>query len=154
MHFTPLDQTFVDSIRAGGPDAYGAAAEHHVSDGDGTPCRSCLAHVPKGKGLLILAARPFPAPQPYAETGPIFLCEDPCTPWTADPGRGLPPALSSPEYLLKAYTHEDRILYGTGRIVPQAEIEDYAATLLSDPAVAYVDVRSARNNCFQTRIRR
>lgn len=152
LTFHPYDQNFVDAVRAGGPDAYGAPAEHHVSDGTGNPCRSCLRHVSAGAGMLILAARPFPAPQPYAETGPIFLCEDACTPWS---GVGLPPVLTtSPDYLLKGYGPDDRIVYGSGKVVAARQIEDYAEGLLSDPRIAYVDVRSARNNCFQTRITR
>jgi hypothetical protein len=31
---------------------------------------------------------------------------------------------------------------------------EYADTLLADPEVAFVDVRSASNNCFMTRITR
>ena len=102
--------------------------------------------------MLILAWRPFPALQPYAETGPIFLCADACAPWS---GEGLPPILTtSPDYLLKGYTDRDRILYGTGRVVRQSDLADSAEAILADPRVAYVDVRSARNNCFQCRIRR
>ncbi|MGL4279883.1 MAG: DUF1203 domain-containing protein, partial [Albidovulum sp.] len=104
-----------------------------------------------GQEYLILAHRPFPALQPYAETGPIFLCADDCEAWAEE---GLPPILTtSPDYLLKGYTHGHRIFYGSGRVVPQAEVEAYAASLLADPCIAYVDVRSARNNCFQLRIR-
>mgnify|MGYP000285974379 CR=1 FL=1 len=148
--FHSYDQNFVDAIRAGGPDANGQQAELTVSTGSGTPCRSCLHNVPKGAGMLVLAARPFPKLQPYAETGPIFFCEDTCAPW---PGDGLPPILStSPDYLLKAYSTDNRIIYGTGQITQAEQVKDYAATLLSDPQVAYVDVRSARNNCFLTRI--
>ncbi len=58
-----------------------------VSDGHGNPCRSCLADIRAGAAMLIVAARPFPALQPYAETGPIFLCAADCTPWS---GPGLP----------------------------------------------------------------
>jgi len=152
MHFHPYDQAFVDVVRAGGPDANGQPAEHAISDGQGTPCRSCLNHVPKGQGMLILAARPFPEPQPYAELGPIFLCEAACEPWS---GAGVPPIFqTSPDYLIKAYRADNRIYYGTGRIVPKQEIVSYAETLLSDPDVAYVDIRSARNNCFQARVTR
>ena len=152
LHFHPYDQSFVDAVRAGGPDAYGRPAEPSVSDGAGNPCRSCLHPVPAGAAMLILAARPFPSPQPYAETGPIFLCAEPCTPWSGD---GVPPVLTTaPDYLLKGYTEDDRILYGTGRVVAAADLPGYAETLLSDDRVAYVDVRSARNNCFQTRITR
>ncbi len=150
IRVTPYDPTFVARVRNGGPDAYGQIAERSVSDGQGTPCRSCLNDVPKDAGMLVLAARPFPAAQPYAETGPIFLCADTCTPWQGD---GAPPILkTSSDYLLKGYSADHRIIYGTGRITPRDQIESYAETLLADPKVAYVDVRSARNNCFQTRI--
>jgi hypothetical protein len=152
LHFHPYDRVFVASVRAGGPDAYGIPAERAVSDGDGVPCRVCLRDVPKGAGYLILAARPFPALQPYAETGPIFLCAAACSPW---PGDGVPSILTtSPDYLLKGYSPDHRIVFGTGRIVPGDEIETYAGAVLSRGDVAYADVRSARNNCFQTRITR
>jgi hypothetical protein len=150
MHARPYDASFVTSARAGGPDANGQPAERHVAEGAGNPCRSCLRNIPPGAPMLILAARPFPALQPYAETGPIFLCADACQAWEGD---GLPPVLeTSPDYLLKGYGSDDRIRYGTGRVTPKGELWSYAETLLSDPAVAYVDVRSARNNCFLTRI--
>ncbi len=150
VRFLAYDQGFVGQVRAGGPDAYGMPAERAVSDGEGNPCRSCLHHVPAGAGMLILAARPFPAVQPYAETGPIFLCADDCAAWTGD---GVPPVLmTSPDYLLKGYSGEGRIVYGTGRVVPKHEIVARAEEVFADPRVAYVDVRSARNNCFQTRI--
>jgi hypothetical protein len=152
LQIHPYDQSFVDAVRAGGPDANGTPAERHVSDGAGNPCRSCLHPIPAGAAMLILAARPFPAPQPYAEVGPIFLCAEPCAPWSGD---GLPPVLTtSPDYLLKGYGRDDRIVYGSGRVVAAGQIEDYAEGLLSDPRIAYVDVRSSRNNCFQTRITR
>ncbi|MGR3661466.1 MAG: DUF1203 domain-containing protein [Paracoccaceae bacterium] len=152
MEFHTYEPAFVASVRGGGPDANGQVAEHAVSEGVGTPCRCCLENTPKGAGMLILAARPFPKLQPYAETGPIFLCAENCEPWQ---GEGMPPILkTSPDYLLKAYRADNRIYYGTGKIVTAAELVDYAADLLGDDAVAYVDVRSARNNCFLTRITR
>ena len=150
LQFHPLDSDFVAAIRAGGPDAYGNRAEHAVSDGTGNPCRHCLCPIPGGAGMLILAARPFPALQPYAETGPIFLCAEDCAPWQGD---GVPEiATMAPDYLLKGYNAENRIVYGSGKVVPAGEVSAYAAELLRDPCIAYVDLRSARNNCFQTRI--
>ena len=152
IQFHPYDPHFVASVRVGGPDAYGNPAERAMSDGDGVPCRSCLQDVPAGRDYLILAARPFDALQPYAETGPIFLCADDCTPWT---GAGVPPILgTSPDYLLKGYSRNHRIIYGTGQVVPAGQLTDYAELLFDNPDLAYVDVRSARNNCFQTRITR
>lgn len=152
MRFQTYDQGFVAAVRAGGPDANGRPAERAVSDGVAKPCRCCLRDIPEGAEMLILAARPFPEPQPYAELGPIFLCARDCEPWSED---GLPPILgTSPDYLIKAYSADDRIVYGTGRILPADEIERYAAEVLDRAEIAYVDVRSARNNCFLTRTTR
>ncbi len=153
LGFTPLNSDLVAALRAGGPDAHGQPAERGaVSDGARAPCRHCLCDTPAGAEYLILAHRPFPAPQPYAETGPLFICADDCV---AYPGAGLPPILkTSPDYLLKAYTADHRILYGTGKVVAWAGIVAYAEALLARPEVAFVDVRSARNNCYQLRIHR
>ncbi|MEJ6398621.1 DUF1203 domain-containing protein [Yoonia sp. 208BN28-4] len=148
--FLPYDQETVDHLRAGGGDAYCNPAERAVSDGQGMPCRSCLQDIPAGADMLICAARPFPDPQPYAETGPIFLCADACQPYD---GGDLPPVLTtSPDYLLKGYSADHRIVYGTGQVTDSAAIVAYAQDLLAQDGIAFVDVRSARNNCFQTRI--
>lgn len=147
--FTRLPVTLADEYRAGLADAYGNAPEHHQSDGD-APCRCCLRMIPDGASMLVLAYRPFRALQPYAETGPIFLCADSCAPV----GTGLPEVIMSPDYLLKAYSKDERIIYGTGQITPRADIESYSAHLLERDDVAFVDLRSARNNCWQARINR
>lgn len=151
LFYEPIPTDLARALRAGAPDANGQPAERGaVASGKGEPCRHCLQNVEAGRQYLILAHRPFPAPQPYAETGPIFLCADDCAPWAGD---GVPPVLTeSPDYLLKGYTHGHRIHYGSGRVVPKDEIEDYAQSLFDDPRIAFVDVRSARNNCFQLRI--
>lgn len=140
------------ALQAGGRDANGMVPEKTVSDGGGNPCRHCLRPIPEGAGMLVLAHRPFPAAQPYAEVGPIFLCADACARWE---GEGLPPiAQGVPDYLVKGYTAGDRIRYGTGAVVPTGEIAARAGALLAREDVAYVHVRSARNNCYQFRIDR
>jgi hypothetical protein len=153
LTYEALPSDLVAALRAGGPDANGQPAERGAtSDGKGVPCRHCLHDTPAGQEYLILSHRPFPEPQPYAEQGPIFLCAGDCVRW---PGDGVPPILTtSPDYLLKGYSADHRIVYGTGRIVACAGVPAYAQALLSDPHIAFVDVRSARNNCFQLRIRR
>jgi Protein of unknown function (DUF1203) len=151
IRFTPIPTDLVRAYQAGGPDANGQVPERGVSDGGGNPCRHCLQMIPAGAGMLILAHRPFPAPQPYAEVGPIFLCDDACT---AGGGADLPEVLESPEYIVRGYSQENRIVYGTGAVTPLADLATRADTLLADDRVAYVHVRSARNNCFQVRIDR
>ena len=101
--------------------------------------------------MLVLAHRPFPALQPYAELGPIFLCAEACE---AGGGEALPEILASLDYILRGYGADDRIVYGTGSVVPTVTIAGEAALRLADPRVAYVHVRSARNNCYQVRVDR
>ncbi len=150
VRFTALPSETTRALRAGAPDANGMAAERTVSDGNGNPCRHCLRDIPNGAAMLILAHRPFPALQPYAETGPVFLCADDCDRWEGD---GLAPVLASRDaYLIKGYGADDRIAYGAGRIVPAAGLTEGAAALFDDPRVRYGHVRSATNNCYTCRI--
>ncbi len=148
MRFVAIPTDIVRAYQRGGPDANGQVPERKVSDGGGNPCRHCLRMIPEGAGMLVLAHRPFPALQPYAELGPIFLCADPCE---AGGGEAVPEILASSDYIVRGYGADDRIVYGTGAVVPTARIREEAAARLADPRVAYVHVRSARNNCFQVR---
>jgi hypothetical protein len=151
MRYVAIPTEVARHYQAGGADANGQVPERVLAEGGGNPCRHCLKMVPEGAGMLVLAHRPFPAPQPYAELGPIFLCADPCE---EGGGEALPAMLASPDYIVRGYGPDDRIVYGTGGVVPTSAIPDRAATLLGDARVAYVHVRSARNNCFQVRIDR
>lgn len=90
IEFLPLPTDNVNDLRKGARDAYDCAPEHVLSDGAGNPCRHCLNLIPKGSPMMILAYRPFAHAQPYAETGPIFLCAGECEPWS---GIDVPPIL-------------------------------------------------------------
>ncbi len=151
LRFIALATETTRALQAGGLDANGQAPERQVSDGSGVPCRHCLSDVAAGEPFLILAHRPFPEIQPYAETGPIYLHAEPCARHreTAEV-----PALflSREQVLIRGYSMDDRIVYGTGQVVPSAEIGAVAQDLLARPEVAYLHLRSASNNCYQCRI--
>lgn len=150
IRFHPMPTEQATAYRTGAPDAHGLAPERHVSNGAGNPCRHCLAMIPQGAGMLVLAYRPFDTLHPYAEVGPVFLCADPCAAFDSD---AVPVIFAvSPDYLLKGHGPDGRIVYGTGMITPAADISARARAVLADPRVAFVDVRSARNNCWQARI--
>ena len=137
----------------GGADAYGLHPERKTSEGDGVPCRHCLRDVEEGESYLILAYRPFPKLQPYAETGPIFLHATRCE--RAVDTSAIPPMLSKREaHLIKGYGADDRIVYGTGKIVASVDLKNEARRVLKQEDVAYVHVRSATNNCYTCRIDR
>lgn len=141
------------NFRDGAPDAYGQKPEIHISDGGGVPCRHCQQDVAKGEDYLILAYSPFPKPQPFSETGPIFLHAHSCPRYPENDI--VPPMfLKRESYLLKGYGRDDRIVYGTGQIVKSPDIAKAAEAILEQANVAYVHVRSALNNCFSCRIDR
>ena len=153
LKFVALPTDDVANLQAGGADANGQFPERHISDGDGMPCRHCLRNIEAGEPYLILAYRPFPKPQPYAEVGPIFLHAEACPRF--DAADAIPPVLTTSErYLIRGYGADDRIVYGSGKVIPRAALAEEAEATLEDPRIAYVHVRSASNNCYQCRIER
>ncbi|MDW3223794.1 MAG: DUF1203 domain-containing protein [Paracoccaceae bacterium] len=151
--FIALETEMVRHWQNGGTDIHGQKPERKISTGPGTPCRHCLKDVPEGEAMLILAHRPFEGVHAYAETGPIFLCAKPCT--RGGGSDDLPEILTtSPDYLLKGYSTDERIVYGTGEVVATKAIQDKVAEVFKNPDVAFIHVRSARNNCYQARIER
>jgi hypothetical protein len=152
IRFVALETELVTEWRAGGADANGHLPERSMTPQDGYPCRHCLTPMAAREVYLTLAHRPFPAPQPYAEMGPIFVHADPCTRGGGD-GQ-IPTFLDSPRYMVRGYGADDRIVYGTGTIVETPQIPAAAERLFEDPRVRYLHVRSASNNCFHCRIER
>jgi hypothetical protein len=150
--FKALPTEAVRALQRGGADAYGRVAEKQISDGDGVPCRHCLKNVGTGEAYLVLAYRPFPELQPYAETGPIFLHAEECE--RAAEGEGLPEMLASSDYIVRGYGADDRIVYGSGGVIATDAIAARAKSLFERDDIAYVHIRSARNNCYQCRIER
>lgn len=153
IRFLALPTDVARAYQAGAPDAHGHQPERKVSDGDGLPCRHCLEDIEAGAEYLILAHRPFGALQPYAETGPIFLHARACE---RHPEVAETPALflKRAQILVRGYGADERIVYGTGAVVPTAETAATAARILDRPDVAFVHLRSATNNCYQCRVER
>lgn len=151
LRFLPIKTAAAWALRSG-VDAHGHPPETAgPSTGKDTPCRHCLRHVPAGHRYLIAAHRPFAGLNPYTETGPVFLCADDCPAGGPD----FPAAmLTSPAYILRGYSADERIAYGTGAVTPTDRIEARCRELLARPEVAFVHIRSAANNCFFCRVER
>lgn len=139
-------------FRAGGADANGQAPLVRTAEGVSNPCRHCLGLIAEGEPKLILAYRPFDPPaQPYAETGPIFLHQHACARYESDAFPAwfqfLDPAA------IRGYDADGWIRYETGQIVRGCDLADASASILSDPDIAYVHIRSMFG-CFQCRVDR
>lgn len=145
----PTDQ--VERIRSGAPDANGHVALVRVAEGPANPCRHCLGLIEEGRNKLVLSYRPFAEPQPYAETGPIFLHEKDCPHYDSAElplwFEWMDPAV------VRGYGSDDWIRYETGTVVAGRDIAATCRSILADESVAYVHVRS-KFNCFQCRVDR
>lgn len=151
IRFIALPTATAEALRHG-PDAYGNACEHRIAEpGDVIPCRHCLTRLGPGAPYVIAAHRPFAGLNPYTETGPVFLCDGDCP---RGGGTALPAFFTSPHYITRAYSADERIIYGTGSVTATADIAARCEELLADPATAFVHVRSASNNCFFCRVER
>ncbi len=150
VKFIGLPTSAVAALREGAEDSNGQAPEVAVSSGVGVPCRHCMRPVEKGERYLVLGHRPFETIQPYAEVGPLYVHADACD--RADLVDELPEMLESETYILRGYDAGERIVYGTGDVVPNGEIITRAEEILAEPEVVFVHIRSAQNNCFQCRV--
>ncbi len=152
LTYSGIPSAVAEAYRSGASDANGQVPERKISDGNGVPCRHCLGNVARGEPYLVLAHRPFPGLQPYAEVGPIFIHAEPCEPHT----RGSFPAreLDGDGRILRGYGTDDRIVYGTGTVVRNEDIEVKAKSILQRSDVAYLHMWSANNNCYTLRIDR
>jgi hypothetical protein len=154
IRFEAMATDVARRYQSGSPDANGQLPERRTADGRfRVPCRHCLNDVTPGEEYLILAYRPFTTLHPYAEMGPIFLHANDCErhPAAADTPEML---RKSPQMIVRGYSADERIVYGTGAVVATDRIAETAATLFERDDVAFVHVRSASNNCFQCRIDR
>ena len=153
IRFVAMPSEQVLALQSGGADAYGQKPERFISDGDGVPCRHCLTRVAKGEPYLVLAHRPFPDDQPYAETGPIFLHANPCARFAG--GDAVPEILTErPEFVMRGYNSHNRIVYESCSVVPGDRIREDAERQLDLPQVEYLHVRARASTCYQCRIDR
>ena len=54
--------------------------------------------------------------------------------------------------MIRGYGADNRIVYGSGQVIPPRSIRATAKYLLGQPAIAYLHLRSAYNNCYMCRI--
>ena len=152
IRIVPLDTERARALRTRRVDDFGNALSVRRTTDDGYPCRHCLRDIDGGHDLLLLAYSPFPAPGPYSEVGPIFICADDC-PAYRETGR-LPHIVTDRLVTVRAYDGADEIIYGTADVVEGAQAQGLVDRLLARPDTAYVHIRTARNGCFLCEVRR
>lgn len=153
IKFNPIPTSDAQKWWNGDNDAYGQPLERRISDG-GAPCRHCLKNIEEGNPVLLGAYKPFATTGHFTETGPIFLCGEPCPRFEGDANQ-LPPVVAEREqFMIRGYSNDEKIDYRTGQIVKVADLQSVADKIFAHKDVAFIHLRSAGYTCFTTRIDR
>jgi hypothetical protein len=113
------------------------------------PCRHCLSWAQPGERVIVFTYASIPADRPYAESGPIVIHEQPCVVYSAT--NNYPPNLREGR-VVRAYDSQANMIDAT--VVNGDEPEAIIAKLFTNPATAFLQVRSVTRGCFTFKIER
>ena len=132
LRFVPMPTAEATALQASAPDANGQSPEMHVAVKAAVPAATASSRSRPASATSSSATGPFPEPQPYAEVGPIFLHAEACGGYRA---AELPPILRTDgACIIRGYGGDDRIVYGSGRVVANAKIPRGGGRALRRPA--------------------
>ena len=149
FQLVPIPQQIVQEVRSTlKSPQYGHPAHVEVASGYG-PCRSCLRTFVEGKEKRILFTyNPFDGLDSYPSPGPVFIHEQPCTPFA--PADEFPVQLRQIPLVLEGFGSNRSLIaekrFGDGKL------EEHAAEILQDPRVLYLHLRNGEAGCFIARV--
>jgi hypothetical protein len=151
--YLPIDPNRLDDMRRRGTDEFGHPWEPRSAHG-WEPLRCCLRKAGADEDIALISYSPWPLPwrSPWSEAGPVFVCFRGCLgyPETGE----YPRALLRQHALLNPFDHHGARAYQHIRFVqPDQDHEAAVRTVLSQPEVAFLHVRSAVAQCFTFDVR-
>jgi hypothetical protein len=150
LRIVAMPTEVAEHIRESLRDEFGNVLEPGVEHGSG-PCRHCLRYSEPGEPLLLFSYRPFGAPRPYQEVGPVFLHARSCPRHPSQDS--MPVDFANRPIVLRPYDKDDDIA-DSQRYVQAGEAATIARELLANENVAYVHARSQSRGCYLFRIER
>jgi hypothetical protein len=145
----PLPTEVADAARES---ARRGASDHSavpVESAHSAPCRHCLRWAEPGESVILFPYASVAQGRPYAESGPIFIHEQACERYSA---RDIYPPDFRQGRVLRAYDSQDDMIDAV--VVNSEEPETIITKLLSNPATAFLHVRSVTRGCFTFKIER
>jgi hypothetical protein len=149
FRIVPLPREVAHAARQARCDSFGNALTV-LRDGQPHQCRCCLQLSLAGEGVILLAYRPFPSNQPYAEVGPIFVHEQDCYPY--QDVSAYPPGFPRKAVVLRAYNDRDQIV--GAQAVAERRVEEVIKEMFEDEGTAYLHARNLGYGCYMFRIDR
>jgi hypothetical protein len=150
LRILPIDAAIADQVRRElRSPQYGHPATVERAKGYG-PCRQCLRTFRTGEeDRILFTYNPVPADAGLPDPGPVFIHQDPCTPFEGGP---LAHDLGAVPLFVEGYGEQSWIVRRAR--VERGDVEAAAARMLADPAIDYVQLRNAEAGCFIARIER
>jgi hypothetical protein len=146
IEFTAIDPERLDAMRDNGKDEQGNPWTLRVAEG-WEPLRCCLRKATELEHIALIGYSPWTEPSPWAETGPVFVHFGPCEGYhtTGD----YPEMFRHSRSMLNPFDHTGARAYEHITFLgPEDDHEAAVRTVLSQPDVAYLHVRSATAGCF------
>lgn len=121
-----------------------------VDQTPGYPDRIELRDAAVGETVLLLNHVSQPAPTPYRASHAIYVREGASQ--TYDAINQVPESLRIRLLSLRAFADDGMMLQAD--VIEGSELETMIATMLGNPAVAYIHAHNARRGCYAARIDR
>jgi hypothetical protein len=149
FRIVPLPHEVAQAARQARRDAFGNALTV-LRDGQPHQCRVCLQLSLAEEGVILLAYRPFPSNQPYAEVGPIFVHEQDCDSY--QDVWAYPPGFPRKAVVLRAYNDREQIV--GAQAVGERRVEEVIKEMFDDQGTTYLHARNLGYGCYMFRIDR
>ena len=110
--------------------------------------RHCLRWAEPGETMILFPYQSIPADKPYAESGPIFVHQEPCE--RCGEVETYPAAFRNGR-VVRGYNGRSEIIAAQ---VPNGDVESVLETMLSNPEISFLHVRSMTHGCFTMKVER
>lgn len=153
LQYKAIGPERLDAMRGQGADEFGNPWRRRTAEG-WEPLRCCLRTAREGEGIALISYSPWPLPwdTPWAEAGPVFVCHHRCAGYQTP--QEYPPDLRGRFSLLSPFGHTGARAYRHITFVePGDDPRKAVETVMGQPDVAYLHVRSATAQCFTFEVR-
>ncbi len=146
IRYLAIDPDRLDKMRDRGADGFGNPWTLRVAEG-WEPLRCCLRPATAAEDIALICFSPWTEPSPWAEAGPVFVHYRHCAGY---PATGIfPEAFLRQRSMLNPFDHTGARAYDHITFVGRDDDHEAAIrTILDQPDVAYLHVRSASAGCF------
>jgi hypothetical protein len=151
VDFIAIDPERLQRMRERGADEHGNPWTPRTAEG-WEPLRCCLRKAEVSEQIALVCYTPWTEPSPWLEAGPVFVHFGQCNGYTT-PG-DYPEAFLHSRSMLNPFDHTGARAYDHITFLqPEDDHEAAVRTILDQPQVDYLHVRSAIAGCFTFEVR-